>query len=314
MDLEATPEERSQLEYATQHFGFTPDSFVETISTSAVEKLTEDLEVLRKHVAQNFSGKISKQALEESFALIRIKYVASAQNILDNFSTYIKRNILIVPKDVVLPEDRVHLHKHLDKRSTEDEKKESNKECNLSEQKNGESIKKNSCEGKSQDDTKFYNGDNLVESLKGFDRQCQNVRNAKYKEAVLKAKLANLEAVANKQAQLLKEVEDLAENRHRLDSILESQVPYLDRKIDTLKELMRNNQDLFQDGGDVHHSITGNGADEAREEGIARNRAEKRSLATALEEDAVMAKTFRVMDAGENIGAIERDNTDTDIG
>ena len=45
MDLEATPEERSQLEYATQHFGFTPDSFVETISTSAVEKLTEDLEV-----------------------------------------------------------------------------------------------------------------------------------------------------------------------------------------------------------------------------------------------------------------------------
>ena len=45
MDLEATPEERIQLEYATQHFGFTPDSFVETITTTAVEKINEDLDV-----------------------------------------------------------------------------------------------------------------------------------------------------------------------------------------------------------------------------------------------------------------------------
>ena len=73
---------------------------------------------------------------------------------------------MIVPKDVVLPEDRVHLHKHLDKRSTEGEKKESTKECNLSEHKNADGIKKNTFEGKSQDDTRFYNGDNLIESLK----------------------------------------------------------------------------------------------------------------------------------------------------
>ena len=48
--------------------------------------------------------------------------------------------------------------------------------------------------------------DNHINIFQGFDRQCQSVRNAKYKEAVLKAKLANLETVASRQSELLKEV------------------------------------------------------------------------------------------------------------
>ena len=104
----------------------------------------------------------------------------------------------------------------------------------------------------------------------------------------------------------------MAEDRHRLDSTQASQGPYLERKIDTLKELMSNNQHLFLGGSKVHHSIeTGNEGDEARQEGMARRSAEKRSLATALEEDAIMAKRFRALDAEDNVGAIERDTTDT---
>ena len=39
MDLDATPAERRQLEYATQHFSFTPDSLTDTITTFALENL-----------------------------------------------------------------------------------------------------------------------------------------------------------------------------------------------------------------------------------------------------------------------------------
>jgi hypothetical protein len=79
MDLEATPEERLQLEYATQHFGFTPDSFVETIITTAIETINDNLDGTKKQLKKTFSGKVSEQELEESFAIIKNKYVTSAR-------------------------------------------------------------------------------------------------------------------------------------------------------------------------------------------------------------------------------------------
>jgi hypothetical protein len=57
MDLEATPEERLQLEYATQHFGFTPDSFVETITTTAIETINDNLDGTKKQLKKTFSGR-----------------------------------------------------------------------------------------------------------------------------------------------------------------------------------------------------------------------------------------------------------------
>ena len=45
MDLDATPAERKQLEYASQHFGFTPDSLTETITIYALDHMTDVLKV-----------------------------------------------------------------------------------------------------------------------------------------------------------------------------------------------------------------------------------------------------------------------------
>ena len=87
----------------------------------------------------------------------------------------------------------------------------------------------------------FFNGDNLIESIKGFERQCQNIQNAKYKEAVLNAKLANLETVAVRQRRLLKKAEELAENRHHVESIVDRQEDVLDKKINVLRELLQDN-------------------------------------------------------------------------
>ena len=50
MDLEASPGEKMQLEYATQHFGFTPDSFVETISETVLDSLKSGLDDNKEHL------------------------------------------------------------------------------------------------------------------------------------------------------------------------------------------------------------------------------------------------------------------------
>ncbi len=45
MALEANDNERRELEYATQFFDFTPDSFVDTISFSSTDIIDEELNV-----------------------------------------------------------------------------------------------------------------------------------------------------------------------------------------------------------------------------------------------------------------------------
>jgi hypothetical protein len=45
MALEANDDERRELEYATQFFDFTPDSFVDTISFSSTDIIDEELNV-----------------------------------------------------------------------------------------------------------------------------------------------------------------------------------------------------------------------------------------------------------------------------
>ena len=45
MALEASESERRELEYATQFFDFTPDSFVDTISFSSTDIIDEELNV-----------------------------------------------------------------------------------------------------------------------------------------------------------------------------------------------------------------------------------------------------------------------------
>ena len=45
MSFEVSEEERRELEYATQFFSFTPDSFVDTISFTATDILDEELNV-----------------------------------------------------------------------------------------------------------------------------------------------------------------------------------------------------------------------------------------------------------------------------
>jgi len=273
MDLEATPEERLQLEYATQHFNFTPDSFVETITTTVIDSINDGLDETKKQLYNTFKKKVSSKEMDESFALVKHKYTMSAEKVLDNFSRYVKKNILIVPKNVVLPEDEVHVPK------------QAKTDSEISSGENTTIFNKTPAESLMNEteipNSEFYNGDSLTESIKGYERQCENIQNSKYKEAILRAKLANLEVVAIRQRKLLKEAEELADVSHRLEDLVGKQEEVLEKKLNTLRELQTN---LLPD---IERGNT--------------NSPEKRKLENALYEDAVMQKKCRQIEDGYDL-------------
>ena len=106
MDLEATPAERKQLEYASQHFGFTPDSFIDTVTSFALDNLNDVMEGMKEHCLNQFTHKIPEKEIRESFEIIQERYVASTEKVLDNYSLYVKKifyryhNTLFFPRIV----------------------------------------------------------------------------------------------------------------------------------------------------------------------------------------------------------------------
>jgi len=273
MDLEATSEEKLQSEYATQHFGFTPDSFVETLTDHVIDILNTNLDETQKQLTKKFSKKVSKQELEECFAVIKNRYIVSTEKVLDNFSRYVKKNIFFIPKNIVLPEDRVTL------------KRTENKQC------------QDLSNGTNMQSEELYTGDDLLESIKGFERQCKSIKNTKYKEAVLHAKLKNLETVAKRQRELLKKAEDLNECNRNVDNILEKQMDLLNNKLDALKETNRRQQSTSQNIEKEMDDV----------EKLDKS-AEKRKLETAHYEESVMAMKCRKFEKGASYQTLESEN------
>merc|ERR1711944_374527 len=60
-------------------------------------------------MAAEFVGKVSEKELEESFQNIKNAYVSQAEEVFEKFGRYLKKNIFLIPPNVVLPEDKAHL-------------------------------------------------------------------------------------------------------------------------------------------------------------------------------------------------------------
>ena len=53
-----------------------------------------------------FVGKVTEKELEESFQNIKNAYVSQAEEVFEKFGRYLKKNIFLIPPNVVLPEDK----------------------------------------------------------------------------------------------------------------------------------------------------------------------------------------------------------------
>jgi len=179
MELEATERERRQLAYSTQFFDFTPDAFIDSVTGPALDVVNQHLEAANERIASEFVGKVNNDDLEQAFAVIKDSYSSHTNDVLDKFGRYLKKNILAIPCNIALPEDRPHINP----------------------------------------ETKSYNGQRLESDLKALEAMRQEVSNVKYRKAVLQEKVANLEAVAFRQQKLLQESEKFAAEKCQLTMI-----------------------------------------------------------------------------------------------
>jgi len=210
MDLEASPAERRQLEYATQHFDFTPASLTDTITSLALENLESVLDGMEAHCSKVFAKKVSQYEMKKSFALLKEKYAASTESVMEEFGLYVQKHVLTVPPNVVLPEDR-----------------EQQKLSATTEAETGSAAA--AATGSSKV---------TMDDLKKFDAMCENSRGDRYKLAVLQGKLANLQRVRQIQVREAKRAAELAECRRQLDMVVGEETRKLDQKLDKLRKIM----------------------------------------------------------------------------
>ena len=150
-------------------------------------------------MAAEFVGKVTEKELEESFQNIKNAYVSQAEEVFEKFGRYVKKNIFLIPPNVVLPEDKgkFDFTKYL--------------------MKTQKWLKFRSywfheffffvLSAHLDPKAKNYNGNSVQIELKQVKNLHQKILNAKYQKAVLKVKLANLQIVAQKQKDFLKQVE-----------------------------------------------------------------------------------------------------------
>jgi len=213
MDLDGTPAERKQLEYASQHFGFTPDSLTETITIYALDHMTDVLNKTRDHCTKVFSGKVPPSEMQESFELIKERFTTSCDRVLEDFSKYLKKNVLTVPKHVVLPEDRVH----------NVERKASDNEENGSDNRNKATLS---------------NGMKMAEDLKAFERNCGNANSVRYKLAIMESKLSNLNRLREYQMALAKDTDLIGKCDKLVNGLVEDKTRALEARLIRLRSLM----------------------------------------------------------------------------
>ena len=103
--MEKTERAQVQAEYATQHFGFSPSSFLDEITEDSLELVGGALGAMKQQVERKLPGKVNQEILDQCFTSLGSRYSETAEKLFDKLGSYLCSNILVVPGQVLLPED-----------------------------------------------------------------------------------------------------------------------------------------------------------------------------------------------------------------
>jgi len=103
--MEKNEREQAQKEYATQHFGFTPNSFIDEITEESLEMVGSCLGAMKQQVQRKMPGKVEDKSLDKAFETVDNKYRETVEKLFEKLGTYLCKNVLVVPSHVLLTED-----------------------------------------------------------------------------------------------------------------------------------------------------------------------------------------------------------------
>jgi len=104
--MEKSEKDQAQKEYATQHFGFTPISFIDEFTEETLDYVSGSLVAMKKQVQKKLPGKVDNKTLDKAFETVDIKYRETVEKLFEKLGTFLCKNILVVPSHVLLPEDK----------------------------------------------------------------------------------------------------------------------------------------------------------------------------------------------------------------
>merc|ERR1712002_319151 len=103
--MEKSERAQAQKEYATQHFGFTPNSFIDEMTEDSLELVSSAMTAMKQQVERKQAGKFDQETLDKAFDNVDKKYRETVEKLFEKLGTYLCANLLVVPSQVLLPED-----------------------------------------------------------------------------------------------------------------------------------------------------------------------------------------------------------------
>ncbi|TRY68886.1 hypothetical protein TCAL_15143, partial [Tigriopus californicus] len=198
MDNLRDPGERQKIEYATQFFGFPPDSMIDALMGDATDTIKASFQAAKSHSLKQFGERVSEKEVNEAFVTLEERCIESTEDIYyKKFGRYVRENIFNIPKHVVLPEDKVH------------------------------------CEAGKEN----LDSNDFEVAKTRFEALCSNIKDHKFMKVALEHKLSRFRAILERQERLLAQATVLKENVKVLE-VFDAQKDVLDKKRSALQPLM----------------------------------------------------------------------------
>ncbi|CAH1245244.1 MIS12 [Branchiostoma lanceolatum] len=99
------------VEYAVQHFGFTPQSFTDGVFNVMVDNLHDTMNAAEQYLMSRYRD-VPKEEVKAGTQQIILKFLQAFQKAFDKLESYLLSNLFQVPDNVLLPEDKVQMEQY----------------------------------------------------------------------------------------------------------------------------------------------------------------------------------------------------------
>ncbi|XP_060073007.1 protein MIS12 homolog [Ylistrum balloti] len=93
------------FEYETQHLGFTPKAFCNGVYNAALEYIQKAVQEIEIFLSEEYSKVMKPTQIKEACEVILSTMVSKLDKNFDIIETYLTKNVLTIPGNVLLPED-----------------------------------------------------------------------------------------------------------------------------------------------------------------------------------------------------------------
>ncbi|OWF40196.1 protein MIS12 homolog [Mizuhopecten yessoensis] len=98
--------EEQMFEYETQHLGFTPKAFCNGVYNAALEYIQKAIQEIETYLSEEYSTVMKPAQIKEACDAILSTMVSKLDKNFDIIETYLTKNVLTIPDNVLLPEDK----------------------------------------------------------------------------------------------------------------------------------------------------------------------------------------------------------------